>query len=88
MQIRTANTLRPLLWTALLFSGGWAAVGHGTAHADACPHVNTVQDSAARPGERTADASMARLLIAHWATTGAPVNRLPPSAGATPGVRP
>ncbi len=88
MNAQAANTLRPLLWTALLFSAGWAAMWHGTARADACPHINAVQDSAARTGERTADAGVAHLLFAHWATTGAPVHRLPPAAGATPGVRP
>jgi hypothetical protein len=88
MKTQTANTLRPMLWTALLFSAGWAAMWHGTARADACPHVNGVQDSAAKPGERTADAGMSRLLIAHWASTGAPVPRLPLAAGAAPGARP
>jgi hypothetical protein len=88
MKTQTANTLRPMLWTALLFSAGWAALWHGTARADACPHVADVQDSAADPGERPADAGIARLLIAHWAATGASVPRLPPSAGATPGARP
>lgn len=88
MNSQTANTLRPLLWTALLFSAGWAAMWHGTARADACPHVNAVQDSAAKPGERAPDAGMAHLMIAHWAATGAPLHRLPPSASAAPGVRP
>ena len=88
MNSQTANTLRPMLWTALLFSAGWAALWHGTARADARPHVHAVQDSSAKPGERPADAGMARLLIAHWASTGASVPRLPPPAGATPGARP
>jgi hypothetical protein len=80
MTTRTASTLRPLLWTALLFSAGWVAMWHGTANADSCPSTHVVHDKAVNPAGRAADAGMTGLLLAHWAATGAPAHRLPASA--------